>query len=196
MYPENLLAISQNFQSAEIVDRFSQALGESLEKTRLGLKSVVPTLLYGLISKTESDPGPDNLIHLLNKDGIEMKQISNLGNEHIISVGSDALTGIFGNDLDTVAFTLGQSLEIESSKIKKMMGLAAPFVMGMISNKMRREGLSPSDLADFLGQQKNILNLSSAGDYFTYVDTTYGPSGPATESPWFALFLVALLLGR
>ena len=194
MYPENLLAISQNFQSAEIVSRFSQAVGESLEKTRQGLKTVVPTLLYGLISRTESEPGPDHLIHLVNKDGIEMKQISNLDNEHIISIGSDALSGIFGKDLDTVAYTLGQSLEIESSNVKKLMGLAAPFVMGMIGHKMRREGLSPSGLVGFLSQQKNTLDFNPADSHSTYIDTTYGPADPASESPWFALFLVALLL--
>lgn len=208
MYPENLMSISQNFQSTEIVGAFSRILGESLDKTRVGLRSVIPTLIVGIVNKSQSETGPDTLVNLVNKDGVDMNQVKNLGNEHIALMGSDAISGLFGNDLDFVATNIGQKVKIETTTVKKMMGLAAPLVMGLIGSKMRGEGLSTPGLMGFLGQQKEVMATAVPDGIFGFVSGATNSVANSTmarevileeteaqkDSLWLTFFLVALLI--
>lgn len=208
MYPENLMSITQNFQTNEILGAFSRALGESREKTSLGLKSVIPTIIVGIVSKSQAANGADSLVNLVNKDGVDMNQVNNLNNEHIANMGSDAISGLFGNDLDFVAGNISQKVKIESGTVKKMMGLAAPLVMGLIGSKMRGEGMSTPGLMGFLGQQKEVMATAVPDGIFGYVSgaTNSIPNStmnkrtiaeeyePASQSPWFTLSLVVLLI--
>ena len=158
MYAENLLGVTKNFLTPDIVNKFSSAIGESTEKTQKALKTVIPALLMGIVNKGQSNGGAEVLVSLVNKDGIEGERIPDYGNENYLTMGSDAVRGIFGNDLNHVVSKLGDSTGIQSSGIQKMLKIAAPIIMGFLGTKIKREGLSASGLSGFLGQQKSALN--------------------------------------
>ena len=158
MYAENLLGVTKNFLTPDIVNKFSSAIGESTEKTQKALKTVIPALLMGIVNKGQSNGGAEVLVNLVNKDGIEGERIPDYGNENYLTMGSDAVRGIFGNDLNHVVSKLGDSTGIQSSGIQKMLKIAAPIIMGFLGTKIKREGLSASGLSGFLGQQKSALN--------------------------------------
>ena len=71
MYAENLLGITQNFLTPDIVNKFSNAIGETTERTQKGLKSVIPTLLLGIVNKGQTEDGAEALVNIVNKDGFE-----------------------------------------------------------------------------------------------------------------------------
>lgn len=158
MYADNLLNMTQNFLTPDIVNRFSSAIGESTEKTQKGLKSVIPSLLMGIVNKGQTSDGAENLVKLVGKDGFEGEKVADYNDENYLSMGNDAVKNIFGGDVDKVASNLGQTTGIQSSGIKKMMYLAAPLLMGVLGKKMKREGLSTSGLMGFLNQEKSALS--------------------------------------
>lgn len=157
MYADNLLSVTQNFLTPDIVNRFSSAIGETTEKTQKGLKAVIPSLLMGIVNKGQTADGAENLTKLVNKDGYEGESVSNLQDNNYVAMGEDAVKNIFGGNVNQVATNLGQSTGINSSGILKMMSMAAPLVMGLLGKKMKREGLNASGLMGFLNQEKPTL---------------------------------------
>ena len=158
MYAENLLGVTQNFLSPDILNKFSIALGESTEKTQKAVKSVIPTLLMGIVSKGQTSDGAENLVHLVNKDSFEDETAINYNDENYLSMGTDAVKGIFGNNLESVVTRLGSETGMQATGITKMLKLSAPLVMGVLGKKMRKEGMSTSGLMGFLSQQKSTIS--------------------------------------
>jgi OOP family OmpA-OmpF porin len=199
MYAENLLGVTKNFLTPDIVNKFSSAIGESTEKTQKALKTVIPALLMGIVNKGQSKGGAEVLVNLVNKDGIEGERIPDYGNENYLTMGSDAVRGIFGNDLNNVVSKLGDSTGIQSSGIQKMLKIAAPIIMGFLGTKIKREGLSASGLSGFLGQQKSALNeLIPNGlvGRFTgtesVISTRHGTTKEKSKPTFFMITLLAL----
>lgn len=203
MYPNNVLNITENFEAPDLVNKFSRALGESVENTRKGLKSVVPTLITGMISRTKSETGPATLLNIVNKDGIDASRVENFDDENIILMGSDAVDGIFGNNLDNVALNLEKNVGIKSANIKKMMGMAAPVLMGIIARKVRRENLNSEALAGYLTGQNETFTTEAPdgviGDVAGVTNSVYEEpyktdSDHIENSPWFVILMLGILL--
>lgn len=208
MYANNLINIAQNFESPELINKFSRALGESVEKTHKGLRSVVPTLIMGMVNRSKTETGPEALVNLVNKDSIDAAGVDDFNDENIILMGSDAVSGIFGNNLDQVAHNLEKSVGIESSNIKKMMGMAAPVVMGFIASKMRRENLTSAGLAGYLAAQNQTLttlvpdgvmgDLAGATNSEVKAPVAERPYNNQSDylesSPWFVILMIGVLL--
>lgn len=164
MYADNLLGLTQNFLAPDMVNRFSSAIGESTEKTQKGLKSIIPALLLGIVKKGQTKDGAESLVNLVNKDAVEGEGLPNYSDTDYLNKGTDAIQGIFGNDLGQVLNKLGDSTGINTAGVSKVLGMAAPMVMGSIGTKMKKEGMSASGLMGFLSQQKGaITNLVPEG---------------------------------
>ena len=157
MYADNLMGVTQNFLTPEIVNKFSSAIGETTEKTQKGLKTVIPVLLMEIVNKGQSKSGADVLVNLVNKDGLEGEKVPEYSNDIYLNMGTDAVDGIFGNRLNSVVSKLGDTTGIQTSGILKMLKIAAPLVMGFLGTKMKREALSTAGLMGFLDQQKSAL---------------------------------------
>ncbi len=158
MYADNLLGVTKNFLTPDVVNKFSSAIGETTEKTQKALKTVIPALLMGIVKKGQSSSGAEVLVNLVNKDGFEGEKVPDYNNDMYLNMGSDAVQGIFGNDLNNVVSKLGDSTGIQSSGIQKMLKMSAPLIMGFLGTKIKREAMSASGLSGFLGQQKSALN--------------------------------------
>lgn len=192
MYAENLLGLTQNFLAPDIVNKFSSAIGESTEKTQKAIKSVVPALLLGIVDKGKTPDGAKNIVNLAQKDGLEDENIvQDFNDQSILTKGNDAVVGIFGNNLDNVVAKLGDSTGIQSSSIKKMLGMSAPLVMGFIGKKIKNDGLSSSGLMGFLGQQKFAL-AKLVPDGLIGRQTSERALEKQIRSPWITITLLAL----
>jgi len=209
MYAENLLGITQNFLTPDIVNKFSNAIGETTERTQKGLKSVIPTLLLGIVNKGQTEDGAEALVNIVNKDGFEGEKKPNYVDDFYLLMGSDAVEGVFGNNLNTVVTKLGDTTGIQSPGIEKMLKMAAPLVMGFLGTKMKREGLGAPGLMGFLKQQKNTISKLVPGGLVGRL-TESNPSTPKNvqlatdkaatkERPSFSfmigIFVLAVLFG-
>lgn len=159
MVADNLLSMTQNFVTPDFIQKFSSALGQPADKIQSGLKSVIPTFLMGLVNKGTTNEGAESLVNMVQKQNFDSNaNASNLGDASYLQKGSDVVSGIFGNNLSSVASSLGTTTGMNSSSITKMMGMIAPMVMGVLGSKIKKENMSPSGLMYFLSQQKSVLS--------------------------------------
>ena len=183
---DNLLSVSQNFLSPDIVQKISDLIGQSADKTKTGLKSVIPALMSGIVDKGSTPEGASTLVDIVNTHNFES---STKPDESKLNEGNDVVKNIFGNNLNNVVSNLGASTGLSGSSITKMLGLAAPVLMGVLGSKVKNEKLSSSGLMNFLSQQKNILSGFTAGEKGDVLQKQL-----TQEIPWKKIALAALIL--
>lgn len=181
---DNLFNVSQNFFSPDIVQKFSRSIGQPIDKTKAGLMSVIPTLMNGIVSKGSTPEGAASLVDMANKQNFEL---SAAPDESKLSAGNEVVNNIFGSNLNSVVSRMGEKTGLNNSTISKMMGLAAPLVMGVIGSKVKNEKMSSTGLMNFLSQQKTTL----AG-----VGSNVGVPGKLSSQnvPWGKIGIAALIL--
>ena len=154
---DNLMSLSQTFVSPDIVKKFSSLLGESEDKTRAGLKTAIPTLLMGIADKGTTPEGAQKIANLAANHPLDPNSSVNDLSETNLTEGNTVLNGIFGSGLTPMISRLGNFTGLNTSSVAKMLGLAAPLVMGVIGNKVQKDNLNADGLMGFFRQQRNSL---------------------------------------
>lgn len=151
---DSLFSVSQSFFSPDILQKISTEINQPIEKTKAGLKSVIPTLLMGIVNKGSTKEGAESLVSMASRHTTPMNVSAD---SETLKEGNEFLSGIFGNNLSNTVSSLGATTGMNTGSISKMLGMAAPLVMGAIGSKIKNEKMSASGLMSFLGQQKNSL---------------------------------------
>jgi OOP family OmpA-OmpF porin len=151
---DSLFSVSQSFFSQDILQKFSTEINQPIEKTRVGLKSVIPTLLMGIVNKGSTKEGAETLVRMASRHTTPMN-VS--GDSEILKEGNEFLSGIFGKNLPNTVSTLGTTTGINTGSISKMLMMAAPLIMGAIGSKIKNEKMNTAGLMIFLAQQKKSL---------------------------------------
>lgn len=155
---DNLLNTTQNFLTPDCVRKFSNILGQPADKIQIGLRSVIPTFLSGLLRKGSSKEGAESLVTIAENDGVEnVDPTASLNDPNYLRKGEDAINQIFGNRLISVADSLSTSTGMTSSVITKIMSMIAPIVMGAIKRKIKNDKFQADEIMSFLDQQKKVL---------------------------------------
>jgi OmpA-OmpF porin, OOP family len=152
---DSLFSVSQNFYSPDIVQKISNEIKQPIDQTKAGLKSIIPTLLMGIVEKGSTREGAESLVSLASKE--HFNESTNL-DQADTRQGNEVVNNIFGNNLATVVSRLGFSTGMTASSVMKILTMAAPVMMGAISSKVKNEHLTPSGLMRFLNQQRIALS--------------------------------------
>ncbi len=199
---ESLLGVSENLYTPEIIQKISDTLGQSVGKTKEGLKSVVPEFMKGIVDKGSTQEGASTLVDIINTHKFESKIPLD---ENKLSESNEVVNNIFGSNFNNIVSRLGTSTGLGASNITKMFGLVAPFFMGAINSKVKSEKLSAAGLMNFFNQQKTVLisaistGTSGPSDY--YALTGEEAEGRAYKKSffqnvsWMKIILVGLVLG-
>lgn len=151
---DSLFSVSQTFFSPEILEKISTEINQPIEKTKAGLKSVIPTLLMGIVNKGSTKEGAESLVNMASKHTTPMNVSADSAT---LKEGDEFLNGIFGSNLANTISSLGVTTGMNTGSISKMLGMATPLVMGAIGSKIKNEHLNASGLMNFLSQQKSSL---------------------------------------
>lgn len=151
---DSLFSVSQSFFSPDVLEKISNEINQPIEKTKVGLKSVIPTLLMGIVNKGATKEGAESLVNMASKHSTPMNVSAD---SETLKEGNEFLSGIFGSNLASTISNLGATTGLNPGSISKMLGMATPLVMGAIGSKIKNEKLSASGLMSFLGQQKASL---------------------------------------
>lgn len=176
---DGLFGFSESFFSPDVLQRMSREIDQPVDQTRTGLKAAIPTLLMGIVKKGSTLEGAQSIFDMakstVDADGAVKTTRS----------GSDFLHGIFGGNLNSIISKLGSTVGMNSYSISKMMGVAAPLIMGALGQKIRTDNLSPSTLMSYLSSQKSslagLLPASLAG-LMAGPSTTFANSNNNTTS--------------
>lgn len=151
---DSLFSVSQSFFSPDVLQKISSEINQPIEKTKVGLKSVIPTLLMAIVNKGSTKEGAESLVNMASRHSTPMN-VS--GDSETLKEGNEFLSGIFGSNLATTISGLVASTGLNPGSISKMLGMATPLVMGAIGSKIKNEKLNASGLMNFLSQQKASL---------------------------------------
>lgn len=144
-------------------------LGESEQKTQSLLGAAVPAILGGLMNKSSSSDGANEIFKTLDDhDGGILDNLGGLlgGGNHtgLLNQGSGLLGMIFGNRQSTMITTIAKMLGLGDSKITTALSLLAPIVMGVIGKQRRSQNLDVGGLTGLLADQKTHLSGHMPGE--------------------------------
>lgn len=158
---DTLFDMSQSFFSQDVLQKLSKEINQPVEQTRIGLKSAIPTLLMGIINKGSTKEGAEALVDLAVHQGPKEAISSDPGD---IKEGNEVVNKIFGKNLNAVLYKLGDVTGMNQASLMKMLGMAAPMIMGVIGNKIKKERMSTLGFMTFLSEQKaSLVNLVPSG---------------------------------
>lgn len=187
---DSLFSVLQNFLSPDVLQKISTEINQPVEKTKAGLKSVIPAMLMGIVNKGSTKEGAESLVNMATKQptpGIVSADSATL------KEGDAVLSSIFGNNLSNTVSNLGVSTGMNTGSITKMMGMAAPLIMGFIGSKIKNEKMNASGLMNFLSQQKSAL-MAFMPSGFAGVTGLGGIQNTSTEKNVWPKIILGVLL--
>lgn len=161
----NLLSLIQSQLSPQTVGQISNTVGESPEGTKAALGAAFPALLGSLVGKAGASPsGPTDLFNMIKQgqssggwsDSIG-KIVGAAGSAPAQSAGNSLVSSLLGSKLGPVTEFIASRCGIHTGSATSLLGMAAPFLMGIIGKHVASQGLGPAGLGQFLGSQTQYL---------------------------------------
>jgi len=188
---DSLFSVLQNFLTPDVLQKISTEINQPVEKTKAGLKSVIPAMLMGIVNKGSTKEGAESLVNMATKQTTPSIVSADSAT---LKEGDEVLSSIFGNNLSKTVSNLGVSTGMNTGSITKMMGMAAPLIMGFIGSKIKNEKMNANGLMNFLGQQKSAL-MAFMPSGFGGVTGLGGIQSASTDrSVWPKIVLAVLVL--
>lgn len=137
------------------VAEIGRMLGQDQGATKGALEAVLPALVHGLKVNSSKPEGADALTRALTRDhdgGILDDVLGFLGKGDDTD-GQGILGHIFGDKKERVETGLSKSTGLDLGAIVKLMGIAAPLVMGLLGKKRKERDLGSGDISDLLRRE-------------------------------------------
>ena len=194
---ENLFSTTQNFFSPDIIQKFCNQIQEPIEKTKSSLKSIIPTVLMGIVNKGSTEEGAESLVNMANKQPIALSPENINTNQ-----SNEIVNGVFGNKVNEVVSKLGDSTGMNTGSVTKILGLVTPMIMSLLGSKIKDEKLNASGLKNFLQQQKSSIAGMIPTGLFSGMTSTSAFTSSTTQTThdqiekkksWGKIGLIALV---
>lgn len=158
----NLLKSLSGYLSPELISEASSLLGESNSGVTKALSGAMPTLLSGMLNNANNPSVMDGIFGLVSDKGFDSTKVlsslpsllSKSGNAAALGAGTNMLNLLFGNKQSGLFDLISSFAGVKSSSTSKLMGMAAPMVLGMIG----KSGLNAGSLIKLLTSQKDEIH--------------------------------------
>jgi outer membrane protein OmpA-like peptidoglycan-associated protein len=158
----NLLKSLSGYITPELISEAASLLGESNSGITKALSGAMPTLLSGMLNNANNPKVMDGIFGLVNDKGFDSTKIlsslpsllSGGGNTATLGTGTSMLNLLFGNKQSGLFDLISRFAGVKSSSTSKMMGMAAPLILGMIG----KSGLNAGSLIKLLTSQKDEIH--------------------------------------
>ncbi len=148
----------------DLLSKAAGMLGESEGATSKALGAVFPTVLTGLLNKSQDTGAMETIFGLLKdktNDGSILKNVGSLlgadAKEPINALGNKFLSSLFGDKVSSLAGMIGNVAGIKSTSASSILSMAGPLVMGVLGDVIKKDGLNLAGLLKFLGSQKDSI---------------------------------------
>jgi outer membrane protein OmpA-like peptidoglycan-associated protein len=166
----DLLESVKNLFNSNVVNQASSQLGESEGGIKKALSGIVPVVLAGLLHKAGGSSGDSSgLLNTVKGAADSANPASIAGalqgsSSGILSKGSDLLSHLFGDKVNSITGMLASFADIKESSASKLLQSATPATLGSVGQYAAQNNLSPSSFLSFLESQKDkILGALPAG---------------------------------
>jgi OmpA-OmpF porin, OOP family len=167
----NLLDSLKEYVTPELIGKAAEMLGENESGISKALGGMAPTILSGLLSKSSDSAAMGGIFNQLSNfdSGILGNLGSLLGGGNLAhndpkDVAGNLMGSLFGSKVPAVLNALASFAGIKSSSVSSLLGVAGPMVMGLLSKRIKSDGLNVSGLANLLLSEKSsIMGALPAG---------------------------------
>jgi OmpA-OmpF porin, OOP family len=162
----NLLDSLKGYLTPELITQASGMLGESENGITKAVSAAIPSLLNGLLNKSNDSGVMGSVMDLVSKqsagsEGV-LTNLSGLlsGDSASSSLSTSLLGSLFGNKVSGITDLIAGVSGVKSSSVTSLLGMAAP----MLLSHLGKLGLSVSGLTSLLSSEKeSILSAAPAG---------------------------------
>jgi outer membrane protein OmpA-like peptidoglycan-associated protein len=150
---------------APVTRQVSTVFGDSEEATRTGLRSSFSALLAGVLHKSTTPGGAEEVYRTVTSDSVDPTLpsrlpglLSNRGSlENSLSNGESMLSSIFGNRTSNVSQAIAESSGLKPSSATGLLAMAAPMLMGVLKKHVTQNNLDARGLGSLLLNQRSAL---------------------------------------
>jgi outer membrane protein OmpA-like peptidoglycan-associated protein len=166
----NLLELSKNLFTTELVSKASAYLGEKEGNVSKAISSIIPSLLGIFAEKTASPAGTASLSTMISNQ-INSGSHNNLGSffgndgGSLLNKGANMARELFGNKLDKLTNTISGHADIKPSSTTSLLSMAVPAVLGMLGKVSSENAGNVSSLLK--DQKSSILGAIPSGINFS-----------------------------
>ncbi len=163
----NLLKLLTDQFGGQIVKGLAGNLGIGENDARSSMNGALPSILGGLINKTGTNAGADELFDLVKKDDYSGGMLDNLGslfgggtNSSLLKTGAALLPMLLGgkNRMGGILDIAGRVFGGGASRQRSVLSMLAPLVISFISKRLRGgNNMSKSGLLDLLKGQRSYV---------------------------------------
>lgn len=162
----NIVDLVKQQIGSTLAGQIAQSLGEDNAKTNSAIDGAIPSILGGLISSTTSAEGRDTLTRYVDEQDTGL--LGNLGSiiggdnqTSLIDQGSTILNSLLGGGaLSGLVGAISRFSGIGSGSTGSLLGIVAPIIMSVISQRKNQSNLDSAGLMQMLSEQQT--NVSSA----------------------------------
>jgi outer membrane protein OmpA-like peptidoglycan-associated protein len=168
-----ILDTLRSLVTPELLAQAATVLGEDQSDVSRALGGAFPAILGGLLAKSNDTGVMRQVMELLNDSRFDPSLARNAGSllggsglaqSPVTELGGRFLGAIFGPQTGSIANTLATNAGIKPGSASTLLSLAAPLVMSVLGDRVRRDGLNAAGLASLLSSQKeSILAAVPAG---------------------------------
>ena len=148
----------------QFIQKSSKEVDESPEKVKSSLGMALPMLLGAMKKNSQSEEGKESLNKALEEekhDGSVLDSLQSGNNSALLGEGSGVLNHIFGGKQQSISEAVSSAVGIDSSKVTKLLQMAAPVVMGILGKQKRKDQVGKGGISDLLG---SVLGTNSSHD--------------------------------
>lgn len=143
------------------LERLSSQLHESQSATRKGLESALPLSMTGLASQFSTEQKAGELLAALQGNSMPHVDLAELGAMvqdasalgRLTQAGEGLLFRIFGAKLEAILETLAGQHGVSRTSASKLLGLAAPLVIGAIQKEVQSQHFDARGLSRYLHEE-------------------------------------------
>ena len=152
----NLVDMVKGYLTGDMGNKISSLLGESPEKTQMGIDAAIPGLLAGFENTATTADGAQRLTSAVEQSDTGI--LSNLGSIFGKSTypSSGLLQSLLGvGGLSELIGNIGRTSGLSRNGVGTLLGVLAPIVMSVLKRVMQSRNLDSAGLSNLLASQKN-----------------------------------------
>ena len=156
----NLIELTKGYLTGDFTNKLSSVLGESTDKTQLGLNAAVPGLFSALDSAASTPDGARRVASGVDNadDGILSNIGSMFGRASLSDMGTGTLQSILGmGRLSELTGSIGRTSGLSGKEVSTTIGFLAPIVFGLLKKLTQSRGLDAPGLSSLLSSQRSNI---------------------------------------
>jgi hypothetical protein len=149
----------------DFIQTSSKEVDESPEKVKSVLGMALPMIMGAIKKNTDSTEGAEKLNSELEKeehDGSVLNMIGSGGIVNMLGKGGGILSHVLGGSQSKVESAVSAATGMDSSKVSKLLKMAAPVIMGILGKQKRKDNVQGSGgISNLVG---SVLGSNSSHD--------------------------------